>query len=257
MKIMVIVLFLLTASSQATAANYGFDGTLTDHFSPVPDNVIPDIDPLPQAGGVLNYHNGGVTSEPEHAIALLSKFSPTYNQSWTASIDVTVPSSYDDSYFDGPGDDYLGAGIGIFFDFSGEFPGLSFSSSMEVDATGHLLLSDTNLGGVNRVQDETTATNATFTLSFDSATKTLSSITEEGLTQLSIDIDAPGTDWGMTDTDQFSIFLFGNSGNEAVFANDPITLDNFTATIIPEPSALLLGLFGLVCIGNVSARAIR
>ncbi len=247
--------FVFVATSSVQAVSYDFNGTLSSHFSDVPG-----FDPLVQSGGALNYHNDGISLPDDEQVLASTSFSPFYNQSWSASIDLTVPASYDTSFTDDLGVfDGLGVGIVALFGFGSGGDEFFFDSSLEVnEATGRVFFTSNDKNDTTIAESDvpTTAATATLTLSFDSATKVLSAIAE-GSTLLSVDIDAPGSDWGMSDTDQFTLGLNAFSENEAVPSFTPLTLDNFVGTIIPEPSGLLLGLLGVAGMGSLSARSRR
>ena len=259
-------LLLLAAPAQTFAATvtYGFDGDLSDHFAPV---VEFGIDSLEQTGGTLVYHNDGhgILSDgngPDDTKGLFStSFVPRYDQSWSASIDVTMPASYSATTA-GPFDpeydnqDYMGVGIGVFA------PDRDFSidGTMELNPTGRTYLSFYGDPGLSPPPEELTTTDitGTLTLAFDHTTKVMT-WSGGGTELLSIDIDA-GTDgrtvWPMSGSDPFTIAIFGTSEFEAISASEPLLLDNFVGITFesnsnpatPEPSSLLLVL-GVLTLG--------
>lgn len=239
------------AASIAVTVSYSFDGTLSDYFGPVPG-----IDPLVQSGGMLSYHNGGVAGPDDTEGLVSTAFGPGYNQSWSASIQATVPASYG-PVADDPGEDYLGVGIAAFF-FGGSGDSV-LDGSLEVNEGGRVYWSGHQINDafVGFEDETTTDTTGTLTLDFDAVTKILS-LTGGGILIHSVDIDASGTDWAMTGSDQFTIAIFGTSENEAVSDSVPLELDDFFATTfalaVPEPSALTLAALGILSLSFIRRR---
>lgn len=251
---------LMTAAPAAAGSfDYDFDGVLVDHFVSLPAQF--EIDPLPQdpVGERLTYDSTGATALEEKALGLQAVFAPRYTQSWSASIEVVVPALYDSPQTDNPMlFDAIGAGLGAFHNFGqpGGATQISMDAVLEVADSQRNLLSSVSAQDV--LDDEvfltpqavlpTTATSVTLGLAFNSQTKVLSAFAD-GVAINSVDTDAPGTDWGMTDADTFDIALFGFSENEEVFAGDPLTFDNFRASVVPEPAgvAVLSSMLAAAC----------
>lgn len=90
---------------------------------------------------------------------------------------------------------------------------------------------------------DTVVGTAVIKLAFNANSKTLSVFQNDDLLTV-VEIDgSSGIDWGMEDSDTFRIILLGDSFNEPIDPADPITFDNFEATVlIPEPTACCLAI---------------
>ena len=254
---------LLLSTASAGTDDYDFSGTLTDHFVPLfpnPNSTITQNDVADQLeysapGGDLSEENGtGV----EHI-----NFQPRYDQSWRAGVDVTLPASYDSSFLatnpanpNNDNDTWIELGILAFTSFDDMEV---FSSALELilDGAGVIRRNvsshhDIN-GASNRVP--TTAVSTRLTLEFNSNSKVLDAYAGNTLLH-SANISDAGSDWQMSDDDTFRIAIFGSTGYQEVTADNPLIHDNFTAQIVPEPSALALALLAIACLRPLrSARA--
>lgn len=113
---------------------------------------------------------------------------------------------------------------------------------------------------LNQISNVSSASEGTVRISFDSATKTLSSAYDAngaagGYTftamDLTMDVDADATNWDMVNGDTFTFMLWGNSlfdaetgeGVGPTLGVGATTFDNFAGTnisAVPEPSAFAL-----------------
>ncbi len=250
--------------TQAACVSYGFDGTLTDHFTPLFPNAVGSITQIDVAEQAeYSAPNGHLSEENGTGFQHLN-FRPRYDQSWSVAIDVTVPASYDDSFLlnnsanqNPGGDTWLEAGLFAYTDFNASKV-FSGALAIALDGNGsrnrHFSAFEDLSSTDPRVP--TTETTSRIRLDFDANSKEISAFAGNSLL-LSINLSDGASDWELAESDRFSIAFFGSTGYQEVTAANPLVFDNFSATLIPEPSALLLGLLGLACIGNVSARAIR
>ncbi|MFT5423434.1 MAG: hypothetical protein ACI89L_001211 [Phycisphaerales bacterium] len=226
----------------AQPVTYDFSGTLGDHFAQFIDAAVINSQ---QAAGVLRFDTGGVTltgfDQDEGYVHV--GFAPSYAESWTASVDFTFPLSYDTNYTSLLIDQWIGMGIAAVFD-DGVNPFSSIDAAIEVwdGAEGfggyRGFLTDAifqDVDGPSEEADATGVTSGTLTLTFDACTRTMTT-SSGGLVIGQVDLDAPGSDWGMTDTDVFLIGLYTGFENRGAGAGEPMTFDNFTAEII-EPDA--------------------
>lgn len=244
------LLTLMAAAEPALAGpfDYDFDGDLSSHFVSLP---FPGLSPLVQdpVGEQLDYDNGGATDLENDNAGLLALFAPTYTQSWTVSVDVTIPASYDGALVDDPGVfDVIGSGLAALHNLGqpNDADQFAIDATLEVTPGGRQFLATADRQDAQGEEfrfDEadlvTALETTTVRLTFDSETKILTSLADNDKL-IEIDIDAPGTDWGMVDSDTFDIALFVFSEFEAVSEDAPVTLDNFRAAIIPEPAGLAL-----------------
>lgn len=242
----------------ATTFSYGFDGTLSDHFAP----FFGDTEfVFSQQNDQLEFHNNGADGISDSGAGLVhTDFRPRYDQSWSASLQVTVPLSYDD--FPGnppPGqgeeaDEFVSAGIAAAFIPSGNIddPTSRFLVPLlevrrfppEIDPQRVLVIDGSS--GVVELR-ETPVGTARLEISFDSETKELT-VAQDGLPLQSVAInDSFGNDWNMSESDTFQFVIIGDAKNEPVSSQNPLLYDEFRAAIgIPEPASLLL-LIGCVC----------
>ena len=117
------------------------------------------------------------------------------------------------------------------------------------------------LGGGPEVMLASTTTDGAGQLTFDGVTKELRYwYDEDGSTGgdawtlfETVDLDAPGTDWGLSTGANLSIVIFAESHGIAVASGDAFG-DNFF--VIPEPAAHVLGT-GLLVLGGCRRVAAR
>ncbi|MCG8449985.1 MAG: hypothetical protein MI725_10460 [Pirellulales bacterium] len=236
------LVFSFAGIVKADLFTYDFSGTLGNHF-----HSTTSFDPLVQSGGQINYDNGNLDSVDDTE-GLLANITPEYSESWVVSIDAGVPTGYENAYVDAVNqEDYLAAGIVVFYDFMSGNEEFAFEGSLEITEGQRNILSSADSYNPatdtdTLFSDAATPTNAlveTLSIRFDSDSKVLSLIVD-GVNLHSIDTDAPATDWGMGENDAFQIAIFGTSQNEAVSSAAPLTLDNYALQFIPEPSTILL-----------------
>ncbi|TWT43430.1 hypothetical protein [Botrimarina hoheduenensis] len=249
---------LLLSSALAGPFDYGFDGTLSDHFVPLfpnPNSTITQNDVTEQveytaSDGDLSEENG---TGLEHI-----NFRPRYDQSWRVAVDVTLPAGYDTSFLannpanqDNGRDTWIELGIFAFTSFDDR---RVFSSSLEVILDGGSVV-QRNVASHHDLDDSsrrvpTTDTSVRLTLGYDHLNEVLSAFA--GDTQIhTANLGAASSDWQMTDSDTFSIGIFGSTGFQAVSADNPLIHDNFTAAIIPEPATQILALLAVTCLRPV------
>ncbi|MFT5423433.1 MAG: hypothetical protein ACI89L_001210 [Phycisphaerales bacterium] len=228
------------AIATAQPVTYDFSGTLGDHFVPfIDDGEVTSS----QSAGVLRFDTANVvtTTDPVDAYAHTT-FSPSYTESWTASIDFVLPLVYDSNFIpNATVDQEIVLGIAAIFT-AGDTTWNSVASNFEVYNPG------SNFGPVERqywsdsvVADTLAAENwvdaagettGTLTLTFDAFTKVLIASNGYGDEVLAVDVDAPGTNWGMTGTDSFSIGIYGAAKDRAVLSSTPTTMDNFSGEVL-------------------------
>ena len=236
-----LALLVVTLGAQADDVSYEFDGTFGDHFVDIND----EVGSLQQADGQLQYHNnnrsdlGSVVEVIGHA-----SFTPGYTQSWTVSVEVSVPIFYDTNLVvSAQQDQWLAAGLVVVTDLDGDAK--TFSAAMELShGTGvganleREYVSEYFFGEIEPVGPvavPTTEITGVVTISFDADTKVLVAVAATSL--FSIDIDQLGpTNWGMTDEDVFVIGLFGSSSYAPVPVATPLTFDNFAGHVFDQSS---------------------
>lgn len=247
---------LMAATQPALAAtwSYDFSGNLGDHFDQMWDEPAPST--TIQADGKLTFHTQGTPLAATGELFVFKHFMPSYQQSWTVQMDVMVPASLDNQTPPGSGEFYVAGDLAVFsLDQSG-----NFFSGMSVDLesnppNGHQYwagtLTDDTAGNLN-----TSDVAGTVWLSFDAATKVMSAYGGAHVQLLSVDTDAPGSDWGMSDGDVFYIAIGFDSVGMSVANGEALTIDNFSATLlpVPEPEAYALMLAGLGLVGLAARR---
>ncbi len=258
-------LSVLTSSVYATGINYGFDGTLSDHFETLFPNAVGTMTQNDVAERAeYSAPDGHLSAENGTGLQHLS-FRPRYDQSWSVAIEVTVPASYDTSFLlnnpdnqDPGGDTWLEAGLLAFTDFNAS---KVFSGALAIGLDGNgsrnrhfSAFEDLSSTDPRLAADETTSSR--IRLEFDATSKEISAYAGNSLL-LAIDLSDGDSDWELADSDRFSIAFFGSTGYQEVTAADPLVFDNFSATIVPEPSGMLLGLLGIVGIGLLRGRTGR
>ncbi|MEO0530368.1 MAG: hypothetical protein AAF266_07280 [Planctomycetota bacterium] len=175
---------LFVSPSAAGEFDYDFDGTLSDVFDPlfgIPEQV------LVQQNGRLEFHNNNISAPTDDGRGVVHRtFQPRYDESWTASVEATIPLSYNQFDGDPPAsndeqlDEYLTVGIAAAFfagsidDDASQFlvPLLEVSRFFPQTAATRELSIDSGGGVLQRV--ETPVGTATIKLSFDATTKTFS-----------------------------------------------------------------------------------
>jgi hypothetical protein len=252
---MISLKLTLTGALLATALVSASGQTITDDFS----SAAQWTSPVAFGFGNLTFTNsrleysvtGGSTGNLSYTT--LATAVGSYTSNWTAQIDMHFVdfSTTDPTYAD------LALGA------KKTGPALSPSAGGEINRGSSLIGSwETNS---SETQITSSLTDLTMRLSFNSTTKVLTVDYSTGgsfSTITSYDLHTGGTDWGMTNSDTFTIFLKGNSGNDLTTAFGPLisgpdaTFDNFSSvgmTAVPEPSTYAI-LVGAVSLGFAAYR---
>lgn len=255
----IVFMLLVAGSAHATKFSYDFDGDFSDSFMRI--NAEDDRYSFVQEDGELAYFvndesTSGVT-DPENNLALIhNHFRPRYDQSWQASVEVTMPLVYFEQDLISQ---YLDAGIvaaHVPFGLGSDVGTRFFTNGLRTDSpsSGGALLRVLQ-GGVDDGSPDNEESHQFSTLQetirvglrFDSETRVLSALSDD-IVFFSVKTDESGPlDWNMADTDTFLVGLFAGSELEPVTPDEAVTFDNFRASIIPEPSAAVLLLLG--CLG--------
>jgi len=228
---------VFSTNISADIFTYDFSGTLSDHF----DRTIDAGRNFNQRNGRLEFDNGNFPDTAGIEAFQNTVFTPGYDNSWSANIDVTIPQFYNN--LSGSSDNYVKAGIGVYFsqNETGNAPLQQFSFFLEVNSLQPGPPTRT-FGVETNTEIERRGTSletANLFIDYNSTTKTLSAVADE-LTILSVNLDGE-VDWGMQSGDLFDIVLFADARNEAVAAANPLHLDNFEAiSAVPEPCSLAI-----------------
>ena len=279
-----LTMAILLATTQPTLAatwSYDFSGNLNDHFTQVTDSPNPSVSG--QVNGQFIFHTQGQQyteinpftglAEPADVTEgyIHNTFSPSFNQSWDMQIIATLPSGIDATLPNQPAgaDWYSEIGFGVmYFDTQGASYSLTsllaignvqqplvdrnYNSEFAITPSGGEWTEYLNEQGERNTSDET----GMLGMSFDAATKVLSAYNSHE-TLLSIDLNAPGiSNWGMSDSDHFIIFIAGSGAGWAIPENMAYSLDDFSATAqpVPEPETYALMLAGLGLVGFAARR---
>lgn len=230
------------AVNQTTS--YSFDGTLADRFSVFVDSPNPSI--AEQASGVLAFYTQG---QPVGEVAATEVFkaqsvAPRYDQSWTTEITATVPATLTDTpkaY-----DTYVDGGLAVQFTAAnGTTYSLTASLGLGDVTQGSRRYSSeysiTPAGGEGtealdgQGDRNTTDISGRVGLRFDATTKVLTAYTQTQAL-LSIDLDAAGvTNWTMSDSDTFKVYLVLGTSGWSIPAEKKVTLDNFYFGLQSDP----------------------
>ena len=245
-------LIVCVGLAHADTFTYDFSGNLNDHFMLIP----PAGGSAVQSNGELQFSAAelsDISGDGTNQIFAFTPFVPTYGQSWSAKIDVKIPSGLDVLTNQ---DWYLGAGLGVFSvatdgTFYSAFNALEIGNDQTPAGrkfNPEVVVDDTEIGDGEGVTP-TSAESATLTLSFDASTKTLTFGNLSGVLRT--------VDTGLSNlqaTDPMSIVI-GFSGaatppGVGIPQDTPVTLDNFSVTTaIPEPDTYVLLVAGLGVIG--------
>lgn len=253
-----LALAMLLASAQPVLAetwSYDFSGTLSDHFYHLWST--PTLSEASQTGGQLVFHTL-VAAPPETSqLFLFTDASPSYQQSWIAHLDVSVPQSLNlQSPYSTENAWAAASLLAITTDGYGN-PKKGMSIDLEANADTHTssywagaydFATDTDIADNIRT---TTDSSGTLWLSFDAATKVLTATDPTG-TLLNVDTGS----WGMTGTDVFHIGISFDTHGMEVPDSQAMSMDNFSLTIqpVPEPETYALMLAGLGLVGWVVQR---
>lgn len=185
---------------------------------------------------------------------------PTYQQSWSAEIQVTVPASLDNQTKTNNGDFLADAALAVFNVDSQGAPDKIMAIDMEsTPPDGHYYWAGHTTVG-SGVEDgmafiQTGDATGMLGLRFDATTKVLSAYTVYG-TLLSVDIDDPASDWKMQGNAPLFLAIGFDADGMFVSENEPISIDNFNLTIaaVPEPETYALILVGIGLVGLAARR---
>ncbi len=249
---------LFTSYLYGVSASYNFSGDEMaefDFFASTGDGV------WNQTGGVGEFTStSGSFTDP---VLTWKKYAMPYDTDWTVSLQVTIPTFYDtdpsgvqDSDM---GDEFVEVFLGVqFVNMGTEYlatSGLSVSSNNGA-APVRQYVSEFLINNISQftLTGVTTDITGTVSLDFNSTTKDITFF-GGGANLGSFNVGVSGDpDWGMTDSDLFTVGIQGTNNFEAVIAGQPIQVDNLSATgasAIPEPGeiGLCLGFLALGTIG--------
>ena len=246
MRIVLVGLSVACAATTFGGVDDDFSEALRDRYWPAFGDAR---QLLIQQNDRMEFHNGSVVDESLGSVMLVSSvFRPRYDQSWNASLEVTVPSSYDNLGPSPGSSQFVHGGIAAIFapDDAFDSPGTQyFVSTLEVgreapesDIERVLTLGDRFSNVVRRPTELETVR---IDIRFDSLSRSLRALANDNeLFAVTID-GSRGVDWGMSDSDQFYLGLLGEAEYVGVAALNPVTLDNFRAAlVVPEASAAAL-----------------
>ena len=245
-------LIVCVGPARADTFTYDFSGNLADHFTLIP----PAGGSAVQSNGELQFSAAelaDIAGDGTNQIFAFTPFVPTYGQSWTAKVDVKIPSTLDT--LSNP-DWYLGAGLGVFSVATG---GTTYSAfnALEIgnDQTPagrkfnpEVVVDDKEIGDGEGVTP-TAAESAALTLSFDASTKILTFGNLSGVLRT---VDTSPSNLQGSDLMHIAIGFSGAATPPGVGVpqDTPLTLDNFSVTTaIPEPDTYILLVAGLGMIG--------
>ena len=258
MKIATSAFILLAMAATAHAipvttdsATYDFSGTLGDHFQTLIGADAPQV--TVQQNDQLEYHNGNTTDVDLGGGGALvhNSFRPRYDQSWEASVDLTVPLAYNTLQGTPPLDENQFVSVGLIALFNPDndidssntrlfVTSLAVQDSQEPAFRSFIVDQEPRTGPPHFVA--TPLGTVRVRIEYDAEAETLSAFhVAEHLHTIST------SNWGMTSSDPFNIVIFTDSKFAGVDPQTPLSLDNFNASIVvPEPTSLLLVLMGLV-----------
>ena len=251
---------LLAAGQPAIAAtwSYGFSGSLGDHFDQLMDT--PDPSTAFQENGMLSFHTSGNALAAVDELFVYHDFLPTYQQSWSAQMQVTVPASLDSQTRTGDDSFYVAASLIAFTrDINGN---LDKAMSIDLESSppnGHVYWTGWSTIGVENddvmAYQPTSDVTGIIELHFDAATKVLSAHNAYGQL-LSVDIDAPTSNWGLSGNAPIYLAIGFDSEGMSVAQNEALSIDNFSVTLqpVPEPETYALMLAGLGLVGFAARR---
>lgn len=234
-------------------------------------------------GGRLDYLSANpVANSNNNAAITWLPATYSYLTSWEAQVDVharPVSSSNPNETVLGTGYYFYGSLSAVGNSYAGGTPNVMSAAIMRPSGTtqafqiSYYLMGQryekpsNQLGVPYPATAVNSTTDAALRLTFNSTTKVLTAYYDadgaaSGYTWVpiaSIDIDSDmntvtaGTqNWGMTNSDAFTLALEATSGNN-VYVNGDVWFDNFSVTVIPEPSTYA-ALSGLVALGLAAHR---
>lgn len=255
-----LLMAILFAASSAHAAtlSYGFDGDFSTQFSTFYDsgaatNVV-------QSGGNLNLSTPDLSGDGDGDGAnnyySFIPFTPTFNQSWTAQITVTLPLSLDGI---STNDWFISPAIGVFATAGdgtayGYFNELQIDSDQDRKFNPEYFVDDIEIGEDIGVIP-TSLQSATLTPSYDAANRTFTAGNQDGALRT---LDASSFA-KMQGSDQMSILIgfstYADITGLSIPGSTPIAMSNFSVTTpVPEPESYAMMLAGLGLVGFMAKR---
>ena len=259
MKRMWSTLWVICWCQTAFAFNYSydFDGVLAENFEPV--SLVSDLS-LTQENSQLEFHTFDVSPVSQLTGYVQKTLHPTYDQSWTISVDLHVPRVYDTIALQ---EVRIGLAAGFQFDpeqNSGDFASISLGVDASSPGPVRFVIAEISDHSVAVVSAPSPASAETirFGIDFDANDKILT--TRRGDQPIiSQPISSPLVDWGMTSGDAFEFFLLAMTDNQVIHSSAPLTFDNFTAKllVVPEPAGELLFSWLSMCLLCYAGRRAR
>lgn len=256
-----LLMTILFAASSAHAAtwSYGFDGDFSTQFSTFYDsgaatNVV-------QAGGNLNLSTPDLSGNGDGADNYYSfiPFAPTFNQSWTAQVTVTLPLSLDGI---STNDWFISPAIGVFAT-ADDGTTYGYFNEFEIgtgqDPSGRKFNPEYYVDDIEIGEDigviPTSLQSATLTLNYDAANRTFTAGNQDGASRT---LDASSFA-KMQDGDQMSILIgfstYADITGLSIPGSTPIAMSNFSVTTpVPEPESYAMMLAGLGLVGFMAKR---
>lgn len=220
------------AAVKSGRAWYDFGGNLEAEFTPA---QVTGGGTTQHSGGVLKHHNGGTTNESK-SIHQHNHFHPGYNESWSAEVEVKIPSSLDAGAPANHG--FVDNGLIVSFtNSSGVLYRFIAGLSIEPDRKYLMYWTVKSPQGTSYYpgsggEISTTDESGIVRVQYDAATKVLSAESGAG-TIASLNLAA--ANWGMTAADHFDLSVAVITANCPIPASTPVTLDNFKAATLPAP----------------------
>lgn len=250
---------LFTASSaQATTWSYGFDGDFSTQFSTFYDSGA--VTNVVQSGGNLNLStpdlSGNGDGNGANNYYSFIPFTPTFNQSWTAQVTVTLPLSLDGI---STNDWFISPAIGVFAT-AGDGTAYGYFNELQIDSgqvrkfNPEYFVDDIEIGADIGVTP-TSLQSATLTLSYDAANRTFTAGNQDGALRT---LDASSFA-KMQGSDQMSILIgfstYAGITGLSIPDSTPIALSNFSVTTpVPEADSYAMMLAGLGLVGVMARR---
>jgi hypothetical protein len=247
------VLLAIGQPALATTWSYDFSGTLGDHFDQLMDT--PDPSTAFQADGMLSFHTNGSALPAVDELFVYRDLQPTYQQSWSAQMQVTVPASLDNQTRTGEEGFYVAASL-IAFTRDGN-ANLDKVISIDLESSppnNHVYWTGWSTIGVEdddvMAYQPTSDVTGVIELRFDAASKVLSAHNAYGQL-LNVDIDDPSSNWGLSGNAPIYLAIGFDSEGMSVEEYEALSIDNFSVTLhpVPEPEIYALMLAGLGFVG--------
>jgi hypothetical protein len=277
-KKMILVAALLATALSVQAQVLSDFSSGTNWGSPV--NLAGGSGTFQISGGVGNYHTNGAPTGSQFSYMQYTGTSLSYDTSWSIRVDVNYATP--SSIFTTDSQQFIN--LGLMVTPGSATPGISggaptfdgflvssnlFSTTSETYNRGFQTSIFENGDAIDGTEGGYLAsvTAATFTaviLSYDAGTKMLTAgfdgNTTNGYNNFALPSQSVNVNtlWGMTGSDTFSLYLFGNSGWDEVGTDvsptiglGGATFDNLSA--IPEPSTYA-AMFGALALGLAAWR---